>query len=586
MNEKPGRKRQRPMNMLEKERRPWSERLRNITRVLQGRQPRYHMKAEQAAIFRALAEQTGGADRDDSVDNHSWAFREIRRGRSVAADNRRRRLQDEARNAYMTSPLWANMLNLTLAYTLGEQVTIAPDDPNGAAAPLLESFSKHPSSIIKNARTWALRLMLDGSVSAPAIVVTDKGHVHYRMWHPREELDVDFRGDDTVPDSVILANSSAPDEGRFILVPGDSAGKPRRMEVRPHVIREDIKATNDDIWRAIALRPERLSKRKGFNMRLANRDPLLDGNCLYYRWNWGVEARGLPAFVSGLDFVKRYQTLLYDEAFRVEMLKDHIWEYTLKGEDQAELDKRTAEDHVAAPGKFIYTSEVGQIKAHTPDIKSNDTVSFFKLLRDHISMETGLGPFFFGENELNFATAMAQQLPGIKVLQQTQARLVEFFRLAIDYQLHTWQYFGALDPWDDIGYKVVVPELSEDMFLTKMQSLQAMGAAFEPAARNGWEHHEVLSDMWFRAAKALKLTTDEQALAAQFGTSEGKRRSAPDKPAVGMFGPQTAEERTKAVNLTQDEENLVGMIRTNPELAKMFAKARPGNRIMQNSLEE
>lgn len=474
--------------------------VRNNYRELVGRDARAEIREareHEAAVMSGLKVQAG--DRDDKVDGHSRAYVQWNAsgGRAERRGTERKRTQERSIEAYVASSLWANMFNLTLAFGLGNNVTLEADDPHGPAARVLAEMKAEDGNLITNARLWCLRLMLFGEIAAPVTISQRWGKVTFQQWHPFDVLDVKFRnGDDARPDRVMLAGSQAFREGQTVLRPG---GHPRTTSWHvqsEHIPIEDYRAkTGAAWWPVISLRPYGESTRSGFDTRIVGGEPLLDGLCLYDRWDYSVDSFGLPAYIQSLDFVLRYNRGLYDLQWREELKRNFVWRGVIPGADPKlveSLNKGPKERPV--PGTIVWTnSPDGGLFPMTHSLDAQDSETFFRLIKTHIIQACGLPQFFFAEHDANRATTANQMDPAIKVLEDAQNRYVAFLSRAVKFRLHTAKYWNAIPPQANCDFRVVVPKLSFEDSKRRIDTLEALARTLRLAYAAGAIHQETMA---------------------------------------------------------------------------------------------
>ena len=525
------------------------------------------IEEHEAAIHSGLNEIAG--DRDDTIDDHtrSWtpysAEDQIKR-RSYA----RRRIQKKSVEAYVASALWANMFNLTLGLSLGSHVTVEATDKYGPVAKAIDRFLKEPGNPIANARLWCLRLMLFGELAAPATISERWGRVIYQQWHPYDIRDVEFQnGDDQRPERVMLANSQSFREGRTKLLPGMRPRDTSWQQLSGHMPISDYRDNDNSWWRTIGLRPYGQSTRSEFDMRLVNGEPLLDGTCLYSRWDTSVDSYGLPAFVQSLDFVGRLNLALYDLQWREEMKRNFVWRGVIPGASND--DVRTLNDpknrQKPVPGTIVWTNDKdGGLFPMTHSLDAADSETFFRLVKKHIILASGLPEFMFAEHDANRATTVTQLEPAIKVLEDVQRRLVQFLETSLRYRIDTEIYWNAIPPTAERGFRLVVPALSTEDTKTKIDSIEALSRTLRLAVESGILHREVAAMIMQKQIESADLATTQEMLRALGLYGKSARVPVPELPQAGVLGeemPIEAEKAGQRFDMTEREAAVLELVR-------------------------
>lgn len=297
----------------------------------------------------------------------------------------------QARARKMSHWQWqANMLanrliELPLAYLLAEGVTMTAKDEEANA--ILDRFWKHPI----NAMDLKLEKMmregaLDGEQCWPVFVNPYNGAVQLGYL------------ESGLIETVVMdpGNASQP---IGVVTTKDGKGKARR-------------------FRVIVIGPEEVFTAAAQEIRKT----FTDGDCFFFAFNSLMNGgRGRPDLLASADWLDAYERGMFGEIERAELLKLFIWEVTLTGASQAEVDERARK--IATPkGRSVrVTNENETWKAVTPGLNAVDTAEGMRMFRNHILGGSTIPEHWYGGGaDVNRSTGESMGDPTIKMLTRRQ----------------------------------------------------------------------------------------------------------------------------------------------------------------------
>lgn len=303
------------------------------------------------------------------------------------------RMHRIALGLWETTPLGKWMIEIPLAFILAEGVKLTVEDEEAQA--WLDVFwsdpiTNMPMTLAKRAR----ELALFGEQVWPAFIALD-GHV--RLGYLDPSLIEDVVAD---PD-----NASQP---IGIITKPDANGRKARWRVI--VAGDDVELFSE---RTVALRAT-----------------FRDGDCFYYRVNDLMAGRrGRSDLLPSADWIDALDQFLFGELERADYMRSWIWDVTLEGADQAEVEARAAQLSPPRTAGVRVHNERESWETKSPDIRAEDAAGAARLFRNHAIGSLGLPEHWFGGGgDVNRATAGEMGQPAYKMLsmrQQTLKRMLE-----------------------------------------------------------------------------------------------------------------------------------------------------------------
>ena len=175
----------------------------------------------------------------------------------------------------------------------------------------------------------------------------------------------------------------------------------------------------------------------------------LVGNAFYFAVNKVKRAaRGRSDIFALADWLDSYEQFLFALADRAELLNSFVWDITLKGMTQAEIDDWLK--------KYGTRPRPASIRAHNenvtygtaaPDLQSADMAASGRQFKNHILGAAGFPESWFGEGgETNLATAVEQGGPTFKTLKERQRFVKNMAWTICNYAIDQGTLRGSLDP--------------------------------------------------------------------------------------------------------------------------------------------
>jgi hypothetical protein len=299
----------------------------------------------------------------------------------------RQRMQEIAVYLWRATPLGNQLIELAVAYLLGEGVSVTCKDKS--AQSWLDAFWKDPINRMDLTLEAKMReLALFGEQCWPAFVNEVNGHVRLGALDPA-----------LIETVVTDPDNAAQPIG--VVTRKDKQGKARR-------------------YRVIVNGPEEV-----FTLRTqAIRQTFSDGECFYAAVNTLVTApRGHSDLLALADWLDLYETLLYSDAERLKEMRAFFWDVTITGATKEDIQARAREIVAPKPASVRVHNEAETWKAEAPKLNTAESVEAARLFRNHV-LSGRMFPehWFGGGGDVNRATAGEMGEPTFKTLTMRQNR--------------------------------------------------------------------------------------------------------------------------------------------------------------------
>ena len=158
---------------------------------------------------------------------------------------------------------------------------------------------------------------------------------------------------------------------------------------------------------------------------VAIRNTFTTGEAFYFKVNdLCTDSRGRSDLLSVMDWCDVYEQLLYGEAERQNAMRAYIWDVSLKGAGEDDVNKRAAKLSPPAPGTIRVHNDSEIWQAISPDLQAADGSIGARLFRNHIlSGQTMPEHWYGGGGDVNRATGDSMSEPTVKILSLRQAYL-------------------------------------------------------------------------------------------------------------------------------------------------------------------
>lgn len=320
--------------------------------------------------------------------------------RPLTGDSRRdlmpltqRRMQDLAVYLWQANPLANRLIELPVAYLLAEGMRLQSDAVDPAAQEIVQDWLDrlwlHPINNFPIKLPRKVReLAVFGEQCWPAFANPLSGEVRLGYLDP----------------SLIATVVHDPDNAEQpigIVTCSDKRGRQRRYRVIVNGPEEELFTANT---RAI-------------------RETFSDGECFWFTVNsLCCDRRGRSDLLHLMDWCDAYEQGMFGEVDRQASMRSFIWDVTLTGANETDVNKRAGQIAPPVPGSVRVHNDAETWAAVTPDLKASDGAEGARLFRNHILGGATIPEHWFGgAADVNRATGDSMGEPTFKMMSLRQA---------------------------------------------------------------------------------------------------------------------------------------------------------------------
>ncbi len=428
----------------------------------------------QAQIKQGIREALPGGG---GIDNDEHLFRKLTANTNKDLSPLKQDVMLEiAYHLYETNPLAHRIIELTKDFVVGEGITY--DAPDERVKQVLDEFWFDPVNLwdLKQHQK-ALELGLYGEQCYSVAVNEYNGRVRLGYIDPLQIDEVIPDSDNCEVISRVKLKSRGGEQGRELKV--------------------------------VQLDEDPASETYGY----------LQGECFFFKVNSvSNSTRGRSDLLALADWLSGYDEFLFNRLDRAALINAFVWDITLKGLTQEEIERWLRNTPPPKPGSIRAHNENVEYKAVAPDLKAHDASSEARLIKNHILGGAGFPEHWFAEGgEVNRATAAEMNEPTIKRLSARQRyfryMLEHIFRFCIDQAV----IHRRLPPDLDTTFSIIVPEISLKDITALTGSLQRVTTALETAQERGWVSKRTASQLFGVLASRLGVDIDVEQEANEEG---------------------------------------------------------------------
>lgn len=233
-------------------------------------------------------------------------------------------------------------------------------------------------------------------------------------------------------------------------------------------------------------------------------DPIKRGVFLF-QINKVINAtRGNGVMAPVVDTMASMDDMMFSQLERLILMNNFIWDITLEGYQQPQIDKWLKSDPAPRPGSRRAHNEKVKWDAVTPDMKAQNVTSLFRLFFSMISIGIGVPEHWMGSvgYDLNRATAAEMNIPPLRRMERRQQYVHDCFKLIIDFGIVNAQRGGKqVDKGNftdkiDTSYELDFPEVSAKNLIDLTGVLKGFTESLVVAHSQGWIQRDSAKQVW------------------------------------------------------------------------------------------
>ncbi len=170
-----------------------------------------------------------------------------------------------------------------------------------------------------------------------------------------------------------------------------------------------------------------------------------DGDCFFFRVNeLCSSSRGVSDLLAQMDWLDAYDQFMFGEIDRAANVRAFIWDVTLTGSSQDEVDARAKKISAPRPNSVRVHNENETWKAEAPALNAYDAAAAARLIRNHmLGGATVPEHWYGGAEDVNKSTGSSMTEPTERMLEMRRAQLGYMIEQVGQYVVRS--HWGALD---------------------------------------------------------------------------------------------------------------------------------------------
>lgn len=178
--------------------------------------------------------------------------------------------------------------------------------------------------------------------------------------------------------------------------------------------------------------------------------------------NLSNETRGQSDLSEIADWLDIYEQFLFDMSEKWVLLNAFVWDLIVQ-DGTADSIAEQVKGFTKKSGSVYGHNQKVTLQAATPDLKTFDTETGGKVIRNHILGAKGIPSFWFGgAQDSNLAVSQEMSAPTYKMFSERQKHVIYFWQLICDDVVREADAHGMLKGVtdDERAYKLNTPELA------------------------------------------------------------------------------------------------------------------------------
>ena len=262
---------------------------------------------------------------------------------------------------------------------------------------------------------------------------------------------------------------------------------------------------------------------QSFKVIRENDDGILEGDAFVFQTNKVSNAtRGNPDLASLVDWLDAFDDSVFGEVERSKLMRAYVWDYTLEGYDEGEVEKWLKNRKTPKWGSIWAHNEKVSRAAVSPKLESADFGDLMKMILGLILGGSGTPEHWFAlAYDINRATATEMDKAVIRRIETRQKFVKGMFRFIFKYQIQQAAIKArALEKGTfpsieivkkeklDEAFQINIPDPSEKNINETAEALKTATEALDLAKRNRFVSDEKAAEIWSMLASEFGVEID------------------------------------------------------------------------------
>lgn len=198
--------------------------------------------------------------------------------------------------------------------------------------------------------------------------------------------------------------------------------------------------------------------------------------------------RGRSDLLTIADAIDAYETFLFNQAERSDLLTRIIYDLEVQGKSDDEIKDILKKFKLPRSNEAFAHNEKTKLNIKTPDLSGADVTDSAKLVFNHIMGGSGFAPHWFGFAEgIVRATALAMDLPTKKQLKSRQKVFKWMVAYIFRYQIHQAIIHNKLsEDKKDVPFQIHLPKIEEKDTVAVATALTSVTNSLSIGVEEGW----------------------------------------------------------------------------------------------------
>jgi len=235
------------------------------------------------------------------------------------------------------------------------------------------------------------------------------------------------------------------------------------------------------------------------------------GECFFWSINHPPNSpRGRSDLLTLFDWVDSLERYGYNYLERAEFMLNFVWDVTLEGMTEEEIEKWQRDNPPPKPGSIRAHNKQVEWKAVSPDLKATDFTAGFDMGKGFIMGAAGRPDSWFGSGGKAYQTEAEQmgQVP-LKDLDERQVLVGTIAEDITQFAVDQAVIAGRLsEEKAAAGFTVNLPEISKKDFTKSLNAVPQFTTALTVAENQGWLGRETAAKLFALVAGQMGFEYD------------------------------------------------------------------------------
>lgn len=245
--------------------------------------------------------------------------------------------------------------------------------------------------------------------------------------------------------------------------------------------------------------------------------------------------RGRSDLLPVADYLDLYDTYMFAEVERLQLLSSFVWDYTVEGADPDQIADKLKKLPSPKPGTVFGHNEKEKLEARTPDLKASDRSEAGRMLLTHIAGTYGFPITYLGDTGSTNATMQGQNDVMMKTPAARQKEFGGFMGLLVQFGIEMATFKNpALFEEAATAYKIRMPEILAKDISRVGGVLAQVVSAMDTAMANGTASRQLAVTTTVAMLKQLGVDADAHEVMEQADADKAERQDMADMIAAGV----------------------------------------------------